>query len=229
MKKYLFILSFCLSVISCSKEQQPNMFVKGEVKGLKKGTLYLQKQIDTLLVSVDSIQLDGSGVYELSDYQESPEIYYLNLDNDSEKRILFFGDQGEILINTKLDKFMLSAEITGHKNQQLLDEYSEMRRQFHNKNLDLIKAEFEAQGDSLKQDSIVKLSTSLLKRRYFYTTNFAVKHADTEIAPYLALTELFDANISLLDTINQSLTPKIKTSKYGKELAKFVDEIKANN
>lgn len=205
------------------------MFVKGEVKGLKKGTLYLQKQVDTLLVSVDSIQLDGTGIYELSDYQESPEIYYLNLDKDQEKRILFFGDQGEITINTKLDKFVLSADISGLKNQELLDEYSDMMRQFRNKNLDLIKAEFEAKGDSLKLDSIVKLSNSLLKRRYYYTTNFAVKHANSEVAPYLALTELFDANISLLDTVNLSLTPEIQSSKYGKELAKFIDEIKADN
>ncbi len=229
MKKYLLILSLSWLILACSNEQQPNMFVKGEVKGLKKGTLYLQKQVDTLLVSVDSIQLDGTGIYELSDYQESPEIYYLNLDKDKEKRILFFGDQGEITINTKLDKFILSAEITGLNNQKLLDEYSEMMRQFRNKNLDLIKAEFEAKGDSLKQDSIVKLSNSLLKRRYFYTTNFAVKNANSEVAPYLALTELFDANISLLDTINQSLTPEIQSSKYGQELAKFIDEIKADN
>ena len=155
--------------------------------------------------------------------------YYLNLDKDQEKRILFFGEQGEITINTKLDKFVLSADISGLKNQELLDEYSDMIRQFHNKNLDLIKAEFEAKGDSLKLDSIVKLSNSLLKRRYYYTTNFAVKHANSEVAPYLALTELFDANISLLDTVNLSLTPEIQSSKYGKELAKFIDEIKADN
>ena len=74
MKKYLLILSLSWLVLACSKKQQSNMFVKGEVKGLKKGTLYLQKQVDTLLVSVDSIQLDGTGIYELSDYQESPEI-----------------------------------------------------------------------------------------------------------------------------------------------------------
>ena len=120
MKKYLLILSLSTLVLACSSDQQPNMFVKGEVKGLKKGTLYLQKEVDSLWVSVDSIQLDGSGIYELADYQESPEIYNLTLDNNNEKRILFFGDQGEISINTKLDKFMLNAEISGQKNQQLL-------------------------------------------------------------------------------------------------------------
>ena len=65
-----------------------------------------------------------------------------------------------------------------------------------------------------------------MKRRYFYTTNFAVKNADSEIAPYLALTELFDANIRLLDTINNSLSDKVRASKYGKELHEYIKDIK---
>ena len=76
-------------------------------------------------------------------------------------------------------------------------------------------------------DSIKKLINGLVRRRYFYTTNFAVNHSDNEIAPYLALTELFDANITLLDTINNTLTPKVKISKYGKALGKFIADIKS--
>ena len=62
--------------------------------------------------------------------------------------------------------------------------------------------------------------------KYLYTTNFALRNADQEIAPYLALSELFDANIKLLDTINNSLSAPIKTSKYGKQLADYVEKIK---
>jgi hypothetical protein len=37
---------------------------------------------------------------------------------------------------------------------------------------------------------------------------------------------LADANIKLLDTINKSLSDKIKNSRYGKELNSFVERIK---
>jgi len=53
-----------------------------------------------------------------------------------------------------------------------------------------------------------------------------VKNANFEVAPYIALTDLFDANIGLLDTINNSLTPSIKQSKYGKQLDVYIKKIK---
>ncbi|MBA3985974.1 MAG: hypothetical protein H0X63_05245, partial [Flavobacteriales bacterium] len=47
-----------------------------------------------------------------------------------------------------------------------------------------------------------------------------------EIAPYLAISEIFDANIKYLDTIYNSLPEKNKISTYGKELEKFITERK---
>ncbi|NNC70336.1 MAG: DUF4369 domain-containing protein [Flavobacteriaceae bacterium] len=226
-----FIIGCCIGLffMACSSDKEGIMHVRGEIKGLKKGTIYLNKQIDTAFVAIDSISLNGNGIFSLSDKIESPEIYYLSLGNGVGKKIMFFGDVGEISIHTKLEKFVLNADIKGQKNQQLLDEYSEMMKKFRDKDLDLIKADFESKGDTLKRDSILKVSQSLLKRRYFYTTNFAVKNADAEIAPYLAITELYNANINLLDTINKSLTPEVKRSKYGKELNEFISKIKSEN
>ncbi len=207
------------------------MLVQGEIKNLKKGTLYLLKVKDTLLVAVDSIALDGVSTFALTDEIESPEIYFLSLGKSQNKQISFFGEKGTITINTKLDKFRFGATINGLTNQELLEEYNEMASQFNNKRLDLIKADFEVKksDDSLKIDSIKNLINGLIKRRYYYTTNFAVNHADNEIAPYLALTELYDANIALLDTINNTLTPKVKASKYGKKLEEFITDIKGKD
>ncbi len=219
-----------LSIIAfaCSDKKANTMLVQGEVKNLKKGTLYLQKMRDTLAVTVDSITLDGTSIFTLTDEIESPELYFLTLDKSPEKKISFFGEKGTITINTKLEKFRYGASISGLSNQQLLDEYKEMMGKFSDSQLDLIKADFEARksNDSVKLDSIKKITNSLIRRRYLYTSNFAVKHADNEIAPYLALTELFDANIYFLDTINNSLSPEVKSSKYGKALDKFISDIK---
>ena len=64
--KLFFQLSIAgLLLASCSKEAPKNMFVSGEISGLKKGKLYLQKMKDTVLVSVDSIALLGDSKFEL--------------------------------------------------------------------------------------------------------------------------------------------------------------------
>ncbi len=203
--------------------------VNCNIEGLKKGTIYLQKLSDTALVSVDSVKINGISNFILYDNVESPEIYYIMLNNIDEEKIPFFGEKGKITLNTKLDKFATSAKITGSKNQDILTEYKNMMQKFTGKELDLIKARFEAQKED-DQDlflEIQKEEKNLIKRKYYYTTNFAIQNKNKEVAPYLALTELYYANIRLLDTVNNSLTKKIKSSKYGKELNKFVTEIKS--
>ncbi|PHR74204.1 MAG: thiol:disulfide interchange protein [Lutibacter sp.] len=217
-------------LFSCSNKKKGDMTVQGTITRLQKGTLYLQKMQDTLLVSVDSITLKGSSTFMLSDHDTEPQLYYLTLKEKSDEKIDFFGEKGIITINTKLEKFYSSAKIEGSKSHKLLEKYREMMSKFSGKRLDLIKEIFEAQ--TAKDDVlIVKLDKDLqrlIKKRYLYTTNFSVKNGKSEVAPYLALTELYDAHISLLDTVNNSLSKKVKASLYGKKLDAFVRDIKAN-
>ena len=210
------------------------MVLKGKVEGLRKGTLYLQKIEDSLLVNVDSMVVNGSPQFEFKTSIDSPEIYYLYLtkeDGDSlNDRILFFGEQGEITINTLLKTFESSAKVSGSQNQELLQEYRKLARQFDGKNLEYIKAYFEAakeNKDSKALDSIQKAMDNLVKRRYLYALNFASTHGDNVIAPYIALTEVFDANIVFLDTVASKLTDRVKASKYGKEFIQFIANRKA--
>lgn len=230
MKKIIAIVLLGLVAIACGKDSENTMIVQGKIKDLKKGTLYLQKQNDSLIVVVDSVKLDGTDTYELKDKVESPEIYYLSLDKSPSKEIAFFGEKGTITINTKLDKFQFAAEINGLTNQQLLDEYNEMKSKYSGKRLDLVKADFEAKrdNDTVRIDSIAKAIDNLLKNRYRYAIGFALRNKDKEVAPYIALTEVSDANISWLDSVNNSLTAEVKDSKYGKILNDYIGKRKEN-
>ena len=229
MKK-VFAICLLLLILACSKEKkQGNMIVQGQIKGLKKGTLYLQKLKDTLVVSVDSISLLGKDQFLLSDNVDSPEMYYLTFDgNTSEKRIMFFGEQGTITINDDVKRFGLNTKIQGSKNQKVYEDYQKMTSKFQGKQLDLFEANFLAQKekDVKKSDTLRKLSEDYLKRRYLYSINFALNHPDDEASAYIALTDLADANVKYLDTINQSLSERVKASLYGKKLAEFIDKIK---
>ena len=149
--------------------------------------------------------------------------------NDSdENRITFFGDKGITEINTTLKQFTYDAEIKGSKQQETLEEYLSMNSKFKNKNLELIKESFEAlkDNDTALINQTEKTYKNLEKRKYLYTVNFAISNNDSEVAPYLALTELYNANIKFLDIVNDTLTPRVKASNYGKELQRFIDKIK---
>ncbi|WP_248723549.1 DUF4369 domain-containing protein [Seonamhaeicola sp. ML3] len=228
--KQIALLFLALLIISCGEEKH-DLTVKVDVEGLKKGTIYLKKINDTSLVTVDSVSVNGASTLVLHSKLESPEMYYLYLDKNSdvEDHISFFADKGITEIKTSLKYFAFEPKITGSDQQKVFEEYLKIDSRFKNENLEIIKESFEAQkiGDTAKLNAIQKHSNSLLKRKYLYTVNFALNHSDSEVAPYLALAEIYDARLNLLDTINNSLSPKVKASKYGKELEAFIAKIKA--
>lgn len=234
MDKNRTFIILLLSILWVGCESSPkatgnSMLLSGKVEGLRKGTLYLQKIQDSLLVSIDSVVINGSPEFQFKTEIESPEIFYLYLkkeDGDSlNDRILFFGEKGEITVNTLLKTFESSAKVTGSENQELLQEYRRLARQFDGKNLENIKAYYQGAKDNVDQnilDSIQATMDNLTKRRYLYALNFASTNGDNVIAPFIALTEVYDANIVFLDTVASKLTEEVKNSKYGKEFLEFI-------
>ena len=230
MKKIIVVLVVSILMIACSSKKDGNMIVEGTIKGLKKGTLYLQKMNDTAIISMDSINVLGDGNFRLTDNVESPVMYYLTYDgNANDKRILFFGGKGNITINDNMSTFGFSPEITGSPNQLVLDKFLKINNQFKNQRLEFIKKEFDAR-QSKNTDLIENLEEDynrMIRRKYLYTTNFALSNSNSEAAAYIALTELYDANIKLLDTINKKLSMVVKNSTYGKRLDKYISKIKS--
>jgi len=231
MKKIITLLVVSILIAACSSKKEGNMIVKGQIKGLKKGTLYLQKMKDTLLVSVDSVNLMGDDKFTLTDNVDSPVLYYLTFKgNKTNKRILFFGEKGNITINDKLDQFGFKPEITGSKNQDVLDKFNVIKTQFQNNRLDFIKRDFEAKkaNDPALIKQLQLDYKKLTRRRVLFTTNFAISNADSEVAPYIGLTEMYDASLKMLDTLNNSLSDRVKASNYGKRFQNYVAKIKEN-
>ena len=200
------------------------MIVSGNIDGLKKGTVYLQKQQDSIIVSIDSILLEGNSNFKLETEINEPDIYYLYLDkNDGDSLndiITFFGNNGEINIKTSLKNFDSSYEISGSKNTELLQEYLSIIRKFNLQNLDLLEIFYKAQieNNQAKIDSVNTQIENLIKRKYLYTLNFATNNSEFEISPYLAVSQIADANQEFLLKLYDTLPEKIKNSKYGKIL-----------
>jgi hypothetical protein len=234
MKRSILALMALVLLVSCNKEDHgdANLHITGNIKGLKKGTLYIQKVVDTSLVAIDTIVFNGKSTFETHLKIDSPEMLYLFLDrgqtNSVDNNLPFFAEPGNMKIESTNDKFFQGAKITGSENQKLYEEFLQIKSKFTSNNLDLIAKNLEATKNSnVKQlDSISIKSEKLIKRRYLYTANFALNHAKNEVGPYIALSEIADINIKYLDTIQKSMTPKIAKSIYGKMLTKYVADRK---
>ena len=227
MNKYLIILTVLILFIACSSNED-KMMLTGNVKGLKKGTLLLQKIQDSVLVSIDSVFVNGSSLFSFKETILEPEIYYLNvrLENGilKDDRITFFAESNPINISTTLTNFAIDAKVTGSNNQEKYKTYKKIIDRYSDRNLELIEQSFEAKkegNDSLvnKLDSTQK---SILAKKYLATISFALSNKDFEISPYLMLSHVNDTKLVYLDSVYNNLTPKIKDSKYGKDLESLI-------
>ena len=235
MKLFFFLILSIPILISCTDEAGTSMEVTGSVKGLKKGTLFLQHIVDSALVIVDSIEIRGNGDFSFRTPLESPEIFYLYLrkhdNNEVNDRITFFGEPRRISINTEWNAFDTKAKIQGSESQNKLEEYKKVMSRINARNLEIIRASYdpEIQKDSMAMDSIGRLSDKNIVRGYLYALNFALNNSDSYVAPYIALTEVADANIKYLDSIYASLSEEVATSKYGKELGQLLERKRQEN
>ncbi|MBO6880303.1 DUF4369 domain-containing protein [Winogradskyella sp.] len=224
--KILSLLILISMIVSCGKDKEANFTLKGSIKGLKKGVVYLQKDGDSTIIDLDSMTIAGQPEFTLHTNIDEPILLYLKLfKNDGEEHYIpFFADKGVTTIKTTLNKFNFDAEINGSKQQDLLNEYTKVMSKFNDQNLDLIEATFLAQkeNDSIAVDSLSKVSETLVKRKYSYTIQFALNHKDNMIAPYLALYEIPSANPIYIDSVYNGLTEEIKKSFYGKKLEEVI-------
>ena len=234
MKKIVFALLAATLLFACDKKDHGdvNLHITGTIKGLKQGKLYIKKIVDTSLVTIDSIIINGNPRFESHVRIESPEMLYLILDRGRtasiDDRLPFFAEPGEMKIESSIDRFFAGAKITGSENQKIYEEFLKIKSRFTEKNMELVEKNIEATKNSnVKQlDSIIEQSEQLLKRRYRVTANFALNNAKHEVGPYVALSEIYDANIKYLDTIRKSMSPEVAKSHYGKMLTKFVEDRK---
>lgn len=220
MKK-LLLISFLLILTSCDNSEN-NMIINVNVENFKKGNVYLQKISDSTLVNIDSIFVKKNEPIIFKTKIDSPELFYLNLDvSNFDNRIEFFGEKGEININTSLEKFNSNFEIIGSSSDSIYREYLNVIKKFNNQKLDLIQLSFNLAKSEMK-DSLAIVQNqikSLDKRQYLYSLNYAVSNGNSHIAPLIAITQFSESGKIVLDTIKSSMSEQVLNSKYGKIFA----------
>ena len=201
------------------------MTVNVKVENFKKGNVYLQKISDSALINIDSIFVKKNESIILKYDIDSPELFYLNLDvSNIENRIEFFGENGEINIDTSLEKFNSDFKISGSSIDSIYRDYLSVIKKFNNQKLDLIQLSFNLTKTEL-DDSLIKVQNqikSLNKRQYLYNLNYTVSNGNSFVSPLIAINEFSESGKIVLDTIKNSMSKQVLESKYGKIFSDIV-------
>lgn len=234
MKKTVLLLVTFYLFIACKKEakQEYNLHIAGNIKGIKQGKLYIQQLKDTALVLMDSIVFDGQSRFDSYLTIESPEMLYFFLDrgqtNSIDNNLIVFAEPGKLSFETSVETFYADAQVKGSKNNELYLDFQKIKARFNTNQLELVEKELLAKqaNNQTQLDSVLTAKDQLLKRKYLFAINYALSQKDYEVSPYIALSELYDAQTKYLDTIQNSISPKVAESKYGKMLTDFIEKRK---
>lgn len=211
------------------------MRIDATITGLKKGTVYLQKIVDSALVDLDSVVIDGQESFSLSTNIDTPELFYIYVDKidgiEYNDRITFFGEKGDLNLNTHLEKINSEVVITGSKNHRIYTEYQNALKDVNTKlaqaNLGFIQAQLKNNEDEII--AYDKKVTALTRAKYLRAIQFALTHKRTSVAAYIGAREIDEANVVYLDSIYNGLSNKAKSTIYGKELEALIKARKSTN
>ena len=221
--RFLFLL---ILLIGCQSNQD-KLDLNFQVKGLKKGKIILKKLNDSSFFEIDSFSVKGNEFINFTYDLKEPQILFLDLDlrDGSEiKSLSFFAENNNMNIITTLDNYGFNISVKGSKNDSLLREYISINKKFNDHKLNLFERSFKNSKlnniDSLKliENSIVSINT----RQFLHNANYAVRNSNYELAPYIAITDLFESD-KILDTVYKSLSGKIKNSKYALRLKSLIN------
>ncbi|MFP9118460.1 DUF4369 domain-containing protein [Flavobacterium sp. RNTU_13] len=234
MKKILVAVATLAVLVACKNEEHTdaNVHITGNVKGFKKGRIFIKELKDTSLVNIDTIEVDGDSNFASHLKMSEPDMLYMVIDRGTTESIddnlRFFADPGDVTIETTLDYFYSRAKIKAGRNQEKLTEYEKLKKRFTDTRLELIERNIMASksGNKTRLDSIAKASDDNTRRSYLFTANFALNNGDYEVSPYIVLSEIPDINSKYLDTIVKRMTPRVAKSKYGKMLVQHLKENK---
>lgn len=222
MKQILFSLFGLIALSACAPDSK-NTTITIEVKGLKKGNLYLQKLTESGLLNLDSVQANGTSTYSLGHNLSQPELLYAYLDkNDGSEfndRIPFFAEPGHIHIETELNAFENKAVITAGSEQTEFEKVQQMLSKFATKDFELLQLSQSEKAKNQKfVDSLIEASNTNNLRRYQFIVNYALTHPENYVAAYLIAEEGDELTPKWRDSIFNSFSEDIKNSSFGQKI-----------
>lgn len=239
MKNTIILLVLITFLSSCNSDQEAANFVtlNGEIEGLKVGKILLQKTQDTALITLDSVELDGSSKFTLKAAIDEPQLLILHLDVKDgamyDDRVTLFAEDTVLTVTSTLENFEQDIKVVGSKNNDILDEFKVSKKRLNEVYTELVKRSLVLnQQESPDPAAIEKLDADYnkyLKKSVLYALNFAERFKDKEVAPYILITEAFDANPNLLDDVYQKMPKKIQSSYYGEQLSELIKTSRENN
>lgn len=225
MRNALTILVFVLTVLSCQSAKD-QYSIKGSIKGVETGKVYLQKLVDGQPQSVDTANVVG-GNFTFKGKMEMPDIRFLRL-NEQDYLAQFFLDNASITITANKDS-LRSTKITGSPTHDVFKIYIAEMEKLSNE-VKTLQDKYQNAMSMNNTDVAEKAKIdyqAMIDNNKVYTKNFVKEHSNSVVSAYITLFQLANQiDGTELDSITSKFAPEISKSEYVVKLKELVQEQK---
>lgn len=225
MRNVLTILVFALAVLSCQSAKD-QYSIKGSIKGVEIGKVYLQKLVDGQPQSVDTANV-VDGKFTFKGKMEMPDIRFLRL-NEQEYFAQFFLDNSSITVVANKDS-LRNTKITGSPTHDVFKIYIAEMEKLSNE-VKALQDKYQSAMSVNNTEAAEKAKIdyqAMIDNNKVYTKNFVKEHSNSIVSAYITLYQLANQlDGAELESITSKFAPEISKSEYVVKLNELVQEQK---
>ncbi|MFZ4671149.1 MAG: redoxin domain-containing protein [Flavobacterium sp.] len=237
MKKTLFLVTTAIVLFSCKNLAEGEYEITGNIKGIKSGLVYLEKQ-DPMGMGVKTIDtvkiIDGK--FEIKGKTTEPEICFIQIDKVNGK-VPFILEGGEIEMQVDKDslfKSKLSGTYSNDEFSKFNEETNKLQKKVQKKAMDFQMKNMAKMNEAQKNKDTVAMNS--LRKQYEliqkditdYTFDYPKTHSKSYIS-VLIVQAMFNNSqfkVKEIETVYNSLDESLKKTKPGKKVKENIDNLK---
>ena len=237
MKKILFLVITTVVLFSCKNLADGEYEITGNIKGIKSGLVYLEKQ-DPMGMGVKTIDtvkiIDGK--FEIKGKTTEPEICFIQIDKVNGK-VPFILEGGEIEMQVDKDslfKSKLSGTYSNDEFSKFNEETNKLQKKVQKKAMDFQMKNMAKMNEAQKNKDTVAMNS--LRKQYEliqkditdYTFDYPKTHSKSYIS-VLIVQAMFNNSkfkVKEIETVYNSLDESLKKTKPGKKVKENIDNLK---
>ncbi len=236
MKKTLLLLAVVLVLVSCKKLADGEYEITGNVKGMKTGTVYLEKQSPMGMGTqpVDTVKIID-GKFVIKGKTKETEISFIQIEK-LQGKIPFILEGGEIEITVDKDSLFKSKSVGTYSNDEFTkfnDESNKIQKrlqkkvtEFQNKNMAIIN-EAQKNNDTLTMSKLRNEYEFIQKDITDYTFTYPKTHPKSFISVLIIQMMVNNPKYAKeIEPLYNSLDESLKKTKPGKSIKSGIDASK---
>jgi len=237
MKKVILLVASAVVLFSCNKLAEGEYIITGNVKGMKTGLVYLEKQgpMGMGFMAVDTVKIED-GKFEIKGKASEPEIHFIHVDKVNGKLPVIL-EGGEIEVAFDKDS-LVKSKISGTYNNEEFNKFNEesekIQKKLKSKIVEFQQRNKVAIENAQKSNDTVAMNK--LRAEYDliqkditdYTFGYPKTHPKSFIS--VLILQMMATNPKFtpkeIETIYNSFDESLKKTKPGKAIKENLDALK---